>query len=126
VPRILGDETQISQVLVNLVVNAFQAMPDGGTCDITAGGVRTDQREWLQISVRDSGAGINQEHMERLFEPFYTTKSGGSGLGLAVAYRIVHDHGGTIQVRSMPGCGTTVVVTFPAAAAAAREASLCP
>lgn len=113
-PAVMGDETQISQVLVNIVVNAFQAMPDGGLCRIAAVGRQVDGRSWVETSVQDSGVGVKKEHLSRLFEPFYTTKPEGSGLGLAIAYRIVQDHAGTIQVSSTPGSGTTVVIKFPA------------
>ena len=114
-PAVLGDETQISQVLVNIVVNAFQAMPEGGTCRIVAGEQRAEGQQWAEITVQDSGVGINKDGLARLFEPFYTTKSGGSGLGLAVAYRIVEDHRGRIHVSSAPGSGTTVVIRLPLA-----------
>lgn len=114
-PSVMGDETEISQVLVNVVVNAFHAMPNGGVCRIAAASCKTDGKEWVEISVRDTGIGIKKEDLPRLFEPFYTTKPTGSGLGLAIAYRIIQDHGGTIQVSSVPGDGTTVVMTFPVA-----------
>ncbi|MDO8357222.1 MAG: ATP-binding protein [Nitrospirota bacterium] len=114
-PLVLGDETQISQVLINIVVNAFHAMPDGGRCDIVAEARTTDKTHWVEISVRDTGIGIKKEDVSRLFEPFYSTKSSGTGLGLAIAYRIMQDHGGTIHVSSTPGNGTTVVMMFPAA-----------
>jgi PAS domain S-box-containing protein len=112
-PTVLGDETQISQVLVNIIVNAFHAMPDGGRCHITAGRREADGKSWVEIAVEDSGVGIPQQELPRLFEPFYTTKSSGTGLGLAIAYRIMQDHGGTIQVSSVPGSGTMVVTRFP-------------
>ena len=114
-PPVFGDETQISQVLVNIVVNAFHAMPAGGLCRIVAGEQETDNRRWVEISVTDTGVGIKKEDLSRLFEPFYTTKSSGTGLGLAIAYRIMQDHGGTIQVSSVPRGGTTVVVQLPVA-----------
>lgn len=114
-PLVLGDETQISQVLINIVVNAFHAMPNGGRCDIVAEARTTDKTHWVEIAVRDTGIGIKKEDVSRLFEPFYSTKSSGTGLGLAIAYRIMQDHGGTIHVSSAPGNGTTVVMTFPAA-----------
>lgn len=114
-PSVLGDETEISQVLVNVIVNAFHAMPNGGVCRIAAASCKTDGTEWVEISVRDTGVGIKREELPRLFEPFYTTKPTGSGLGLAIAYRIIQDHAGTIQVSSVPGDGTTVVMTFPVA-----------
>jgi PAS domain S-box-containing protein len=113
---IVGDETQISQVLVNIVVNAFQAMPDGGVCRINVAVQHLDDNDWIEISVEDTGVGIKPEELPRLFEPFYTTKAGGSGLGLAIAYRIVEDHGGRIQILSAPGTGTRVITRLPAAA----------
>ena len=116
-PSLMGDETEISQVLVNVIVNAFQAMPDGGICHVIMRGVTTDEKEWVELTVQDSGIGIKKEGLARLFEPFYTTKTSGSGLGLAIAYRIVQDHEGTIQVFSTPGIGTAVVIKLPAVAA---------
>ena len=112
-PSVLGDETAISQVLLNVVVNAFHAMPNGGLCRIAAEAHHVNGTCWLIVSVKDTGIGIKKEELARVFEPFYTTKSSGTGLGLAIAYRIMEDHGGTIQVSSSPGIGTTVVVTFP-------------
>lgn len=114
---VLGDETQISQVLLNIVVNAFQALPTGGICRITATEVDAGGDARVQLTVQDTGVGIHNNQLGRLFEPFYTTKPTGSGLGLAIAYRIVRDHGGTIQVASTPGSGTTVMVTLPVASA---------
>ncbi|MCC6141764.1 MAG: PAS domain-containing protein [Nitrospira sp.] len=113
-PPVLGDETQIGQVLLNIVVNAFHAMPDGGQCHITAETRTTDGKHWVEISVKDTGLGIQQEALPRLFEPFYTTNPNGTGLGLAIAYRIMQDHEGTITVSSAPGHGTTVTIGFPA------------
>jgi len=112
-PSVLGDETAISQVLVNVVVNAFHAMPNGGLCRIAAEVRHANGTHWLVVSVKDTGVGIKKEELARVFEPFYTTKSSGTGLGLAIAYRIMEDHGGTIQVSSTTGNGTTVVMTFP-------------
>lgn len=116
--HMLGDETQISQVLLNILVNAFQAMPQGGVCSVEAGVCEKGARDWIQITVRDTGVGIKDEELPRLFDPFFTTKSNGGGLGLAIAYRIVQDHGGTIEVASRPGGGTTVVMQFPAVSSA--------
>ena len=123
-PLVLGDETQISQVLINIIVNAFHAMPEGGCCRIVAEGRKTDETRWVEISVRDTGSGIKKEDVSRLFEPFYSTKSIGTGLGLAIAYRIMQDHGGTIQVSSVPGNGTTVVMTFPVAVREAQPVAM--
>ena len=119
-PSVLGDETAIIQVLVNIVLNAFHAMPNGGRCRIVAETGHTNGTRWLVVSVTDTGIGIKKEELARVFEPFYTTKSSGTGLGLAIAYRIMEDHGGTIQVSSTPGIGTTVVVTFPVTVKAAQ------
>jgi signal transduction histidine kinase len=113
-PPVLGDETQISQVLVNVVVNAFHAMAEGGRCHLEASTSTIDGKRWVDISVRDTGMGIPEEALPRLFEPFYTTKPTGSGLGLAIAYRIMQDHGGSISVSSAPGAGTVVALRFPA------------
>ena len=113
-PTIVGDETQISQALLNVVVNAFQAMPNGGVTEITAAPLSTDDKTWVEITVRDTGTGIKREDVSRLFEPFFTTKVHGSGLGLAIAYRILQDHGGEIRAASTPGLGTSVVIRLPA------------
>ena len=114
-PRILGDETRLSQVLLNLVVNAVQSMPAGGVCRIAVSRRRYEGRDWVEVVVHDTGAGITRQDLPRLFEPFFTTKPNGSGLGLAIAYRIVEDHGGLIQVSSEEGQGTTVAVRLPVA-----------
>jgi len=113
-PMIVGDETQISQALLNVVVNAFQAMPDGGVVEIMAAPVRVSDKAWVEMIVRDTGLGIKSEDVSRLFEPFFTTKVNGSGLGLAIAYRILQDHKGDIKVSSTPGSGTSVVIKLPA------------
>jgi PAS domain S-box-containing protein len=120
-PPVLGDETRISQVLVNVIVNAFHAMTDGGYCRIVADARAVDGKHWVEIGVHDTGPGISEEALPRLFEPFYTTKSSGTGLGLAIAYRIMQDHGGSITVSSSPGNGTTVALKFPALAAHLHE-----
>jgi PAS domain S-box-containing protein len=115
IPCVMGDETAISQVLLNIVVNALHAMPNGGLCRIAAKAHDSDGKRLVALSVTDTGIGITKRELSRVFEPFYTTKASGTGLGLAIAYRIMQDHGGTVQVSSVPGSGTTVVMTFPAA-----------
>jgi PAS domain S-box-containing protein len=122
-PSLLGDETAISQVLVNVVVNAFQAMPEGGVCRLAAHACESEGRRWIVMMVRDTGVGIKTEDLPRLFEPFYTTKSSGTGLGLAIAYRIVEDHGGTIRVSSHRGSGTTVTIMLPLSPDTATQTS---
>ncbi|MEX5219261.1 MAG: ATP-binding protein [Nitrospira sp.] len=108
-----GDETAISQVLINIIVNAFHAMPDGGLCRLAAAERTVDGKRWIAVTVTDTGVGIATDHLHRIFEPFFTTKSTGTGLGLPIAYRIMEDHGGMIHVRSMRGAGTTVEMLFP-------------
>ncbi|MCA1957630.1 MAG: PAS domain-containing protein [Nitrospira sp.] len=125
-PLVLGDETQITQVLVNIIVNAFHAMPNGGFCQIAAAKREADGSAWLEIAVKDNGVGITKDQMPHLFEPFYTTKTGGTGLGLAIAYRIVQDHGGTIRISSASGSGTSVVMRLPAAHGRLREGGIAP
>jgi signal transduction histidine kinase len=123
-PPVLGDEAAISQVLVNILVNALHAMPNGGLCRIAADMRQSEGKRCVLVSVTDTGVGIRKEELSRVFEPFYTTKSNGTGLGLAIAYRIMEDHGGTIQLTSNPGIGTTVMMTFPVAVTEAQPVAL--
>ncbi|TWU60628.1 Sensor protein ZraS [Rubripirellula tenax] len=108
---ISGDPAQLQQVLTNLIVNAVQAMPDGGEVKITLE-KRADQ---VRLGVADTGHGIPSEDLGRVFEPFFTTKDvgEGTGLGLSIAYGIVREHDGDIKVESDPGNQTRFVVTFP-------------
>jgi signal transduction histidine kinase len=100
---------QLTQVLLNLIINAVEAMPHGGTLTIAAAA----QAGWLAIEVRDTGPGLSSDEIAKIFEPFYTTKSNGTGLGLAVSYGIIQQHGGRIDVNSMAGVGTTFTVRLP-------------
>jgi PAS domain S-box-containing protein len=109
---IKADPGQIEQVIVNLVVNARDAMPAGGTLGIETSNVEGDC--WVRLVVRDSGVGMDAETRAHMFEPFFTTKETGTGLGLATVYGIVTQAGGTISVASEPGCGSTFTVEFPA------------
>ena len=120
-PQVRGDETQLSQALLNIVVNAVQSMPTGGVCRIIANTRWLEEREWIEIVVQDTGTGIKQQDMARLFEPFYTNKPNGSGLGLAIAYRIVEDHEGQVQISSEEGQGTSVTVRLPVASEAVEK-----
>ena len=108
---------QIQQVLLNLVINARQAMPDGGRLTI---GVGTDsERKWGEIRISDTGMGISPTHLRRIFEPFFTTKApdgtglGGTGLGLPVCRDIVEAHRGRLRVESKPGQGATFTLRLP-------------
>ena len=108
-----GDSRRLRQVFWNLLINAAQAIPEGGTITISAAsGVGFDGDE-VAIRILDSGMGIDAEHLEHIFDPFFTTKPAGTGLGLAIAYRIIEDHNGTIDVKSERGKGTAVVIRLP-------------
>lgn len=109
-PRAAFDPVQIKQALVNLVKNSMQAMMRGGVLTVRTG--RAGDGVW--VSIEDEGGGIAQERLTRLFEPFFTTKKGGTGLGLMIVQRIVRDHGGTIEVESHAGQGTTFRLWLPA------------
>ncbi len=102
---------RIKQVFLNLLLNAIEAMPAGGQLSVRT--VRTDRPDGIRVEFRDTGLGIAPEALPRLFEPFYTTKPKGSGLGLFISYRIVKEHGGTIAVNSQPGGGSTFAVWLP-------------
>ena len=111
------DPAQMSQVLQNLFINAVQAMPHGGTVHVDAENVVLDgsgaplpRGRYVRIRVRDEGVGIPHENLGRIFDPYFSTKDGGTGLGLAMAHSIVHRHGGHLSVESAPGKGTTFSV----------------
>ena len=116
------DPGQMSQVANNLLINATQAMPEGGTITIRGGNVTLGpggrqslpSGDYLRIAISDTGCGIQAEHLKRIFDPYFTTKSGGSGLGLASVHSIITRHGGGIEVHSVPGEGTTFELLLPA------------
>jgi signal transduction histidine kinase/CheY-like chemotaxis protein len=111
-PRVLGHAPEIREVLTNLILNAVDAMPEGGTLALSG----TSQDGWVELHVRDTGLGMSKAVQQRIFEPFFTTKGAkGTGLGLAVSYGIMERHGGRIQVQSDPGRGTTFTLAFHAA-----------
>jgi two-component system cell cycle sensor histidine kinase/response regulator CckA len=108
------DANQIGQVIDNLVINAQQAMPMGGTIFISVNNISLSDGNFIKISIKDRGVGISQDMVKRIFDPFFTTKQKGNGLGLATCYSIVQKHDGTIDVESIPGQGTTFHVYLPA------------
>lgn len=129
IPTIWGRTDELNQVFINLMMNALQSMPDGGTIYIRTGvkdrAICQNAQEAQQptnettrhdviIEVRDTGYGISPELQKRIFEPFVTTREDGTGMGLAITQRIVHDHGGDITVISQPGNGSTFIVALPA------------
>jgi two-component system NtrC family sensor kinase len=98
------------QVAINLILNAGGAMPDGGTLTIRSEAIDHGQ---VRVVFSDSGCGIPAENLEKIFEPFYTTKERGTGLGLAITRQIIEQHHGEIHIASDPDKGTTVTVTLP-------------
>ena len=116
------DAGQIAQVINNLVINADHAMPDGGTIDIVAENIHMNTGNefslapgpYVKISIQDQGLGISPEHLAKIFDPYFTTKHKGSGLGLAVAYSIVDKHNGRLTVESDIGHGAIFMIYLPA------------
>jgi signal transduction histidine kinase len=110
-PPILMDREQMKQVILNLLLNAVQAMPKGGNL-VLKGHIPEGDR-WIRLSIQDSGVGISGEDINKLFDPFFSTKEGGMGLGLSIAHRIIDQHHGKIEVESTPGEGTLFTVWLP-------------
>ena len=113
-PEIQGDSNKLEQVFVNIIVNALQAMPDGGKLTVCTR--MTEDRRFVEIEISDTGCGIPQEHLSKLFDPFFSTKrtGEGTGLGLSVTLGIVEKHNGTIDVESQVGQGSSFVIRLPA------------
>jgi PAS domain S-box-containing protein len=137
--NVLADESQLVEVFGNLLVNAQQAMPDGGAIVVRAENVYESARRgqpprippgrYVRVSIADKGIGIPKENLSRIFDPYFTTKQRGSGLGLATTHSIVKNHGGYVAVDSELGVGTTVQVTLPVSDActiAASASSMSP
>ncbi len=122
-----GDEEQINQAINQLLINADQAMPRGGTIQITAANTVIDENSqiplkpgrYVQVAIRDQGVGIPPEYLSRVFDPFFTTKRRGNGLGLSTVYAILKNHDGHITVTSPPNEGTTFTFYLPASSKAA-------
>ncbi len=110
-PMILADPSQLEQVFLNLLLNAAEAMPEGGAVTLSASyDIATDT---VRIEVSDTGPGLEEENIEKIFKPFYTTKPRGTGLGLAICRRLINQHGGDIGVENKPGGGARFTVTIP-------------
>lgn len=120
-PPVRMDPEQIQQVLMNIIYNAYQAMPNGGTLWVRTG--LAPDPQFAVVTITDTGCGIPPENLSRIFDPFFTTKARGSGLGLALAHEIVTAHGGYIEVESQVGVGTTLRVYLPVAKEGANNAA---
>jgi two-component system NtrC family sensor kinase len=108
-PAIEVDEGQLSQVFMNILLNALQAMPDGGSLKLQT--MQVGER--VEIVITDTGCGMEEAQLARIFDPFYTTKPTGTGLGLSVSYGIIEGHGGNIRVESKVGQGTQIWIELP-------------
>jgi signal transduction histidine kinase len=111
--EIAVDPVKMSQVLVNVISNGIEAMNSGGNIRISSKFLKLDGTEYLEISISDNGSGMSEEILERIEEPFFTTKISGTGLGIPICRKIIDAHKGSLNVRSKPGDGTTVVITLP-------------
>jgi len=111
IPAFTGDETQLEQVLLNLLLNGQYAMPSGGHIEVVLDYDR--DAAVVKMEVRDDGPGIPEHIQKKMFQPFFTTRTDGTGLGLATCLKNVQYHGGTIEVHSEVGKGTTVAVSIP-------------
>jgi nitrogen fixation/metabolism regulation signal transduction histidine kinase len=103
------DREEVMRLFINLIENSIQAMPTGGDLLVEARG----ENGCARVTIRDSGVGISSENLVRIFEPSFSTKTGGAGLGLPICKAIIEDYGGTIDIRSEIGKGTTVTLVFP-------------
>jgi nitrogen fixation/metabolism regulation signal transduction histidine kinase len=110
-PQVMVDRRLVQRTLVNLIENALHALNGGGRIDVHA----ARDGEYVSLTVRDDGVGIDPEVRKRVFEPYFSTRAAGTGLGLAIARKVVEDHGGTIGLESTPGEGTEVTIRLPIA-----------
>jgi signal transduction histidine kinase len=112
-PEILADPELLKTCFLNLMINAADAMPAGGVLTVTLGRGERLGADALRVTLKDTGHGMTPEEIAAAFEPYFSTKETGLGLGLALTRKIVEDHGGTIELASEPGQGTTAQVTLP-------------
>jgi signal transduction histidine kinase len=112
-PRIMIDRRRLSKVFVNLIENAIQHSPPGGMVTVGALKITDGKQEWLQCAIRDLGAGILEQDLPKIFEPFFSKRRGGTGLGLAIAQRIMEEHGGKLTATNNPEGGACMIASFP-------------
>jgi len=118
-----ANRTELRQVVWNVIINAVQAMPEGGTLTVEARTAELRERKGVEIMIADTGHGMDGQTLKRIFEPFYTTRETGTGLGMAVLNRIVEGYGGEIGIQSDPAKGTVCRIWFPRAGNAAGKAA---
>ena len=110
-PKIYADQDQIQHMIMNIVLNAIQSMPEGGKLRFMTSFPPEGER--VRLAISDTGKGISQETLTKLFKPFYSTKAKGAGLGLAIAEKIIQEHGGKVAISSKVDVGTTVEISLP-------------
>ena len=119
IPKMILDRQQIKQVLLNLFINAMDAMSkEGGIIKVKTHSIQKNETDWVEIKVEDTGSGISEDSLEHIFDPFYTTKHDskdreGTGLGLAIVHQIIQEHCGSIEVKSKVGKGTSFIINLP-------------
>jgi PAS domain S-box-containing protein len=113
IPNVLVDRRRLSKVFVNLIENAIQHSPRGGTVRVEANELREGNQRWLDCAIKDWGGGVRPEDIPRIFEPFFSKRRGGTGLGLAIAKKIMEEHGGMLIAGDNPGGGACMVARFP-------------
>ncbi len=114
--KVKADSSQLQQVFLNMIMNAADAVEGKGTIAMITRNIRDNSGDWVEIEFRDTGPGIDDENLAKIFEPFFTTKpvGKGTGLGLAVSHGIIHEHGGSISVKTKQGEGTSFFIKLPA------------
>ena len=133
-PAVKADVGQINQVLSNIIINADQAMPDGGEIVISASGVHIRETsqlslkmgDYIKLEIKDQGIGISKQHLSKIFDPFFTTKQKGNGLGLATAYSIIKKHGGHLMAQSELGKGSKFTIYLPVTGSPVSPAAASP
>lgn len=112
IPQVMGDQNQLWQVFINLLINATQCMEIGGKLHVTTS-MSSKSPDCVEVNFKDTGVGISEENLTKIFDPFFTTKTTGSCLGLAISYKIIVSHNGEIVVNSTEGEGTTFTIHLP-------------
>jgi len=113
IPSVMVNEREMYQVFVNIIMNAVDSMEVGGRLGVSCSAANEDNKDWLRVQIEDSGCGISEENIHRIFDRYFTTKQTGTGLGLAIVERIISVHNGKIHVQSKVGEGTVFVIDLP-------------